>query len=104
MLLSKSKFSVGDITSFKLGNGDELIAKITDITDDAYILSRPCLVIPNQQGIGLMQAMFSVDPDGKIEVNRAHIMMQGETVEQLQNHYIKTTTGIEPITRGGIIV
>ena len=72
MLISKSRFSTGDIVSFKINNGDELIAKIVDQTDDSYTLSRPCVIVPNQQGIGLMQAMFSVDPDADVVLHKQH--------------------------------
>jgi hypothetical protein len=30
-------------------------------------------------------------------------MMHAPTVKDVQNHYIKTTTGIEPVSAGGII-
>jgi hypothetical protein len=30
-------------------------------------------------------------------------MMHAPTVKDVQNHYIKTTTGIEPVGAGGII-
>jgi len=101
MLINK-KYSTGDIASFKLNNGDELVAKIVAINDNSYTLSKPCVIVPGQQGIGLMQAMFSVDPDADIELNKQHIMMSAPTVDQLQKHYIKTTTGIE-VSASGII-
>ena len=69
MLINK-KYSTGDIASFKLNNGDELVAKIVAINDNSYTLSKPCVIVPGQQGIGLMQAMFSVDPDADIELNK----------------------------------
>jgi len=100
MLISKSS-SIGDITSFKLTNGDEVVARIVDITNDAYTLSKPCLVVPGQQGIGLLpQAMFSVDPDTSVEVGRQHIMMMAPTVDQMQSLYLKVTTGIAVSTTG----
>lgn len=103
MLISNSKIADGDIASFKISNGDEIVAKIISQTDSTYTLSKPCLVVPSERGIGLMQAMFSGDPDKDVELNKSSIMMSALTIDQLQMHYIKTTTGIEPITRGGII-
>lgn len=104
MLISKStKVAVGDIVSFKLSNGDEIVGRVTDDTGDCYVLSSPCLVVPSQQGIGLMQAMFSADPKSDVPVHKSHIMMSAPTLDKMQNHYIQTTTGIQPITKGGII-
>jgi hypothetical protein len=107
MLISNNTISVGDIASFKLSNGDEIVARIADITNDAYALNKPCVVVPGQQGVMMvpmhMASMFSIDPSATIKINRQHVMIMSATVEPLQNHYIKTTTGIEPVTRGGII-
>jgi hypothetical protein len=108
MLISKNDISIGDIASFKLTNGEEVVARIKDITNDAYVLSKPCSLVPGQQGVMLvpmhMASMFSIDPESNIEISRQHVMIKSPTVEQLQNHYIKTTTGIEPVTRGGIVI
>ena len=94
MLISKSSIARGEIVSFKLVNGDEIVARIAEITDTGYLLSRPCLVMPSQQGIGLIQALFSADPSRDIEVSKQHVMMAAPTIDQLHSHYIKTTTGI----------
>lgn len=104
MLISKSrKIDDGDIVSFKLVNGDEMVARVESQTDDSYVLNRPCLVVPSQQGIGLIQAMFSVDSDVNIEIRKQHVMMYAPTFDKLQSHYIQSTTGIQPVTKGGII-
>jgi hypothetical protein len=29
--------------------------------------------------------------------------LHSPTIEAIENHYIQTTTGIEPVTKGGII-
>lgn len=103
MLISNQKIADGDIVSFKISNGDEIVAKVVSQTDATYLLSKPCLVVPSERGIGLMQAMFSGNPDKNVELNKSSVMMMSETIDQLQTHYLKTTTGIEPITRGSII-
>lgn len=103
MLIAKSrKIDDGDIVSFKLVNGDEIIGKVESQTADTYVINRPCLVVPSQQGIGLIQAMFSTDPDQSIEINRQHVMMHAPTFDKLQSHYIQTTTGITTVGAGGI--
>ena len=101
MLISKSnKIDVGDIVSFKLANGDEIVGKVVEETPTDFVISKPCLVVPSQQGIGLMQALFSASPDADIPVSKAHIMMKSPTLDQLQQHYIKTTTGLEILPQG----
>jgi hypothetical protein len=104
MLIQKSsKIDVGDIISFKLANGDEIIGKIAEETPTDYVVSKPCLVVPSQQGIGLMQAMFSSDPEASIPISKAHIMMKSATLDKLQQHYIKTTTSLEILPQGSML-
>lgn len=103
MLVTSRKYDASDIVSFRLVNGDEIIAKIISEDDNHYNVDRPCTVLPSQQGIGLMQSMFTADSDVKVSINKTHIIMHSNTIDAMQKHYLKTTTGIEPITRGGII-
>ena len=62
--------------------------------DDHYVLNRPCLVVPSKQGIGLMQALFTVDPESRVQLNRSSIIMQAITVDAMKSHYAQTTSGI----------
>ncbi len=104
MLLNNStKFEKDDIVSMKLVNGDEIVAKI--VSDDAmsYTIDRPCTVVPSAQGIGLMQSLFTSDVRKAVTVSKQHVMMASETIKEIQNHYIKTTTGIQPVNAGSIL-
>jgi hypothetical protein len=50
-----------------------------------------------------MQSLFTSDLNKNIRLSKNHVMMHSPTVKDVENHYIKTTTGIEPVTAGGII-
>jgi hypothetical protein len=102
MLIQKG-YQPGDVVCFKVVNGDEIVAKIVEIADDSYTISRPCTVVPSQQGLGLLQSLFSGDINTNVTLSRQHIIMHAPVIKDLENHYIKTTTGIEPVTKGGII-
>jgi hypothetical protein len=102
MLVSKI-YSVGDIVSFKLITGDEIVARIELIDTDWYEISKPCTVMPSPQGMGLIQSLFTADADVNVRLQKQHIIMHAPSIDQMQKHYIKTTTGIEPVTRGSII-
>lgn len=102
MLINKG-YSNGDIVSFKLVNGDEIIARITECNGNGWKVERPCTVVPSQQGIGLMQSMFSADLNTPIELTKEHVMMHAPVISQLESHYIQTTTGIETVPKGSII-
>ncbi len=103
MLVNNSKFAAGDIIGLKLVNGDEVIAKLTEKTPTGYLLDRPTVVVGGAKGIGLIQAMFSLDPDKSVEVKDEHVMMTCECVAQLRDHYFQITTGIQPVSKGSII-
>jgi hypothetical protein len=102
MLVSK-KYEADTIVTFKIVNGDELVAKVLEETDAGYLISKPCTVMPSQQGLGLMQSLFTGDLEKPVVLDKKHVMMSSPTILDVQNHYIKTTTGIEPVTAGGII-
>lgn len=102
MLVSKG-YQEGDIVSFKLVNGDEVVAKIVSVNPDSFDIANPCTVMPSPQGMGLIQSLFTADADVKVTLQKQHVLMHAESIDTMQKHYIKTTTGIEPVTRGSII-
>jgi len=102
MLIQKG-YDAGSIVCFKLINGDETIAKLVEETAEAFVLSKPCTVVPSAQGLGLMQSLFSADINTNITLSKAHVIMHSPVVDKIENHYIQTTTGIQPVTKGGII-
>ena len=103
MLVTK-KYQKDDIVSFKLVNGDEIVAKIIEETETEFEISKTCSVMPTQHGIGLMQSLITSEIDRSIMLKKQHVMMVAPTVNDIKNHYIATTTGIEPVAAGGIIV
>jgi len=102
-MIVTNKYDQDDIVTFKIVNGDEIVAKIVEESDDAFTVSKPCTVMPSQQGLGLLQSLFTSDLNKSIRLEKRHVMMHAPTVKDVQNHYIKTTTGIEPVGAGGII-
>lgn len=103
MLVTNDKYTQDDIVTFKILNGDEIVAKIIEDRDDAFVVSKPCTVMPSQQGLGLLQSLFTSDLNKSIRLEKRHVMMHAPTIQDVQNHYIKTTTGIQPVSNGGII-
>ena len=99
MLIQKG-YQVGDVVCFKLVNGDETVAKIVEETTDGFVLNRPCTVIPSPQGLGLMQSLISADINNNITLNKAHVIMHSPVIADIENHYIRTTTGIQPVKSG----
>lgn len=102
MLLSKG-YSEGDIVTFKMVNGDEIVAKVVNTEDWGWTVTKPCTVVPSHQGIGLLQSLFTADINTNIDLKREHVMIHSATAEQVQDHYIETTSGIKTVRKGSII-
>lgn len=102
MLVSRG-YQEGDIVSFKLITGDEIVARIIDSGPNGFEIAKPCTVMPGPQGMGLIQSLFTADADVNVVLQKEHVIMHAPAIDAMQKHYIKTTTGIEPVTRGSII-
>lgn len=103
MLISTKRYDEGDIVTFKVVNGDEIVAKIKHDTNDEFVVTRPCTVLPGPKGIGLVQSLFTSDSETAIHLDRKHVIMHAPSVKQVADYYIETTTGIKPVTASGII-
>jgi len=101
MLIQKG-YQAGDVVVFKTVTGDEIVAKIVETLGDGFLVNRPCTVIPSPQGLGLMQSMISADINTNVTLKSEHIIMHGPVIQDIENHYIRTTTGIQP-AKSGII-
>lgn len=99
MLINRG-YTSGDVVCFKISNGDEIVAKLVEETDTGFTVSKPCVLIPSQQGLGLMQYLLSADINTNMTINRSQIVVVSTVIKDIENHYIRTTTGIEPAGKG----
>ena len=104
MLVKKQKYDENEIVTFKIANGDEIVAKIVAETDDVYTVSKPLVAMPAQNGLALVPALFSCDPDHNVDISKKHIMVDALTAEQVKAFYLTKTTGIQTIPKSKIIV
>lgn len=104
MLISNNKYDEGDVVSFKLVNGDEIVAKIVEHTENYYVVNKPCTVLPSAKGIGLVQSLFTADQNKNITIKEQHVIMHSVCVKEIANHYFEVTTGIKPVTSGSIVI
>jgi len=102
-MLESKGYAKDTVVSFKIVNGDEIVAKVIEETDAGYIISKPCTVMPSQKGMALMQSLFTSDLNKNITLDKRHVMLHSTTVKDVEDYYIQTTTGITPVSAGGII-
>ena len=103
MLLTKN-YDKDQIVCFKLVNGDEIVAKVVESKLNGWLLNRPCTLIPSPQGLGLMQSLFSGDINKDVELKSEHVMLHAPVIKQLEDHYLQTTTGIQTVSKGPIVI
>jgi hypothetical protein len=93
MLIDKG-VCVGEVITFKLTSGEELVAKLVEDGAAYYKLSRPMVIGMGQQGPGLMPYLFTVHPDKDVKLNKAVVAMAEATDEQFAKQFLQSTTGI----------
>lgn len=84
-----------EVYTFKLNSGEELIAKVKDVTDAHIVISEPCSVAPGPQGMGLVPSMFTSDPKAEVRLNTNSVSIYAVTDASVKSKYIEATTGIK---------
>jgi hypothetical protein len=85
----------GKIYTLKLNSGEELIAKIIEITRDNVIVTEPVSIAPTQQGMQMIPSLFTAEPKGNVTINTNSIAFYADTEDSIKMKYIEATTGIK---------
>lgn len=85
---------IGEVYTFKLSSGEELVSKVLSFDEKNVELSEPLSVAPNAQGMGLIPSMFTAEHDKSVLLNTNTITMYCVTAEGIRSKYIEATTGI----------
>lgn len=89
MLIENTKYTTDEIVSFKTVNGDEICGRLVSADNNRYEINKPCLVITSPEGIGLIQAMFGLDPDKEnLFIRDQHVISMCRTHEKMSEHYV----------------
>lgn len=97
MLLNKG-YNQGDVVTFKLVNGEEVIARYQSETLSEYVVSKPVTLTPTPQGsLGMIPSMFSVELNiVNINLQKNAIAMSALTRKEVSDEYTRGTSGIKP--------
>ena len=88
---------VGKTYTMRMGYGEEIVAKITAFDSSTYTISKPVAVVPGQQGIQLMNSLFTADPEAEVTVNISSVAMIAPVREDVGDSYLEAPTGIKPV-------
>lgn len=92
------KVEIDQVYSIKISNGDEIVAKIIEETADYYTVQRPLVIIPSQQGIQMLNALFTAHPDKSVTINKRQVSMISMARDEVRDSHIEATTGIKPVS------
>lgn len=85
----------GQVYTFKLNSGEELIAKVKMAGGDWIEIIDPVSVAPGPQGLGLVPSMFTADLGADIKLNTSSVAIYALTDDSVKMKYIEATTGIK---------
>lgn len=85
----------GDTVSMKLTSGEEIVARVADEKDDAWVVHKPLTLMQGPQGLVLGQWMLTSDPNNDVSIPKSNVMVITKTLEDHAKRYIEATTGIK---------
>lgn len=85
----------GEVYTFKLNSGEELITKVVQAGADVITISDPVSIAPSQQGMQMIPSMFTADIKEEIMLNTSCVTLVALTEDSIKMKYIEATTGIK---------
>lgn len=98
MIIAKP-YNTGDVVSFKLVGGEEIISRIGEETEASYKLTKPVsLVATPQGGLGMAPAMYSADlnSNNSIYLQKSLVIMHCMSRKEIADEYTRATSSIKP--------
>lgn len=84
----------GEVVTFKLTSGEELVAKLVEDGAAYYKLKNPMVIGMSPKGPALMPYLFTVDPDKQVKLVKSVVAMAESTDKTFADQFIQQTTGI----------
>lgn len=91
MLLSKSK-ELPYIGTFKVGTGEEFIARVVEETSEYIRVEKPLCMVATDQGLRFAPFLMMADPEKAITIPKP--IISAEPAKQLQSQYEQATSSI----------
>lgn len=96
MLTINVPYKEGDVISFKLNSGEEIVGKFVKEDGDKFVVNNPLgMMIGNGGQYGLAPYMMTVDPKQPFTFRRDAIVAISKTVDDTAKSYIEATSGIQ---------
>lgn len=99
MLVTASKYKEGEVVTFKIIGGEEIIARYQEENFSEIIVSKPVSLMATPQGsIGIIPTVFSseINTSNKIALQKSSIVLSALTNKDFADEYTRATSGIKP--------
>lgn len=100
MLIEKN-IAPDDVVTLRLSTGEELIAKVSDISGDTLTITRPLAlnlsVDPKTNQLGLQMIptfMMAANADSKFTLHNRHVICVSKAADDAKAGYIRNTTNL----------
>ncbi len=84
----------GETVTIKLTTGEEVIARFEEENNGDVTTSKPVVLAPGAQGIGMVPWIMSAEPD-KVKINKENILTYATTQKEIADKYIEMTSSIK---------
>lgn len=88
------KQNIGEVYSFKLVTGEEVIARLSNITDSEVTVAKPLVLSMTAKGIALTPFLFTADIKGEVSFPKNTVIAYAQTDKQTAGQYIQGTSNI----------
>lgn len=100
-MLKQTQKEVPYIQIFKLGTGEEFIAKVVEETLGNYLVNKPLCMVPTQEGLRFAPLLMMANMDKNISIPKP--VIHAEPASDLEQQYESITTGVALPKKQGII-
>ena len=90
-MIIETPYKDNDIVSFKMNSGEEIV---TSHDTTGYTVSKPMVLVFQNEALALAPFMFSVPPTGKFVLQSNSVSCIAKTESEISKQYTTTTTGI----------
>ena len=95
MLIDKDTQKVGDVITFRITTGEEIIGEIVAETESELVIKKPLTIVnAGQHGVSFGPTTMLGDPEGNIRYKQSHIVAIMKTRDQAATAYKQHATGI----------
>lgn len=96
MLINKTQqIEEGEVVTFKISTGEEIIGKVSKVTDTEFSVNKPMTMVNTQQGVTLAPAVVLGDPEGDVTYFKQHMIALMKTRKQVEEAYLSMSSGIQ---------